>query len=484
MTMVAPVVNIVEAVLNPEGRFATLEDIYAPLGGNGEPLFSVSDGIVSIEMVHRDKRCRLLCACSEVGEQRLKEVRRVSDRLLCRPLVSLAAVSYHPRELYVFDSTGQGSHVDVVVQEIPAGERLDNYILQYTAAGETGPVRRLLPTLAAMAEELAAEGIVHNNIKPYNIIVAGDGRLTLTCGATVRLADSEGSEVDNDNIALALIAAVTFIAACRPDLYTELQRRKVFMLVGFCRIATRVRNIAATHDIAPLYQLCNSLLRRKRQLLGRGMLNSTLRALADTAPQPLAEFSVLVPAGGADSRAVGEETENKPAPLCRPEGDKWCYVLADGAPVFTGASESAFEGEFDKMYDYAEDFFGGRAVVAVGEDFGLIDLRGGPVLPTVFEEVRWYPNEQVIIAIYEGRSMLYDRMGGRIGHGEWEWLGDVEEGLIAASSDGRYGYITANGLTAIDFHFDDAYDFRGGEAIVEIDGREMRIDRHGKILGR
>jgi hypothetical protein len=149
---------------------------------------------------------------------------------------------------------------------------------------------------------------------------------------------------------------------------------------------------------------------------------------------------------------------------------KWHYLTVSGRPAFDG------------VFDYAEDFFEGRAVAGLDNNFGLIDREGNQVLPIAFEEVRWIGAEGIVIATCDGKTALYNRMGERLSPLEWDWLGDLEDGMIAAELDGRFGYITTSGETAIPFRFDNAFDFRGGQAIVEIAGAEYSIDLRGEVI--
>ena len=46
--------------------------------------------------------------------------------------------------------------------------------------------------------------------------------------------------------------------------------------------------------------------------------------------------------------------------------------------------------------------------------------------------------------------------------------------------NGRYGFIGKDGQVVIPLHYDYAYDFQDGKAVVEKDGRTFCIDKTGR----
>lgn len=115
------------------------------------------------------------------------------------------------------------------------------------------------------------------------------------------------------------------------------------------------------------------------------------------------------------------------------------------------------------QYDNAYSFRNGYAVVVVGENWGIIDETGKYVI-----------NPQYSTGYY-GLEVYYVTSALSVDN--------IEDILIPAMKDEKYGYIDVNGNIVIDFQFDDAFVFSDeGYAVVCVGEKYGLIDRTGKYV--
>ncbi|MDR0510757.1 MAG: WG repeat-containing protein [Rikenellaceae bacterium] len=462
-----------EAVVNPSGRFRTLDGIFVLRNAAGDPIVtSTACNSINIDVMLNGRRYTLIFPgnLTENSERKMR-----LKTLASLTLGSLAASTYLEKEIYLFDMAGRGAWYDAVLQEAPEGRPIHEFAASCVITDNVAPLKLLQENFAALAVELHEARILHHNINQESIIVTNDMRSVLVGNHRVHIAEGDES-TDVDNIGLALTGVMIYLATCRSDIFTALHTHcALCTLVGFRSVAPTLVEIAKRHDIAPLGELATLLFECRGVLKGRVRLNELLGQLAHIfKPEALAHFTLPAPEATAPVKAVNADCGHK-YPVsdmlrCVMRGGKWLYLALGGY--------QAFDGEFD----YAEDFSEGRAVVGLGNEFGLIDREGNIVMPIAFEEIRWFGVEGVAVASQDGKSTLYNRLGKRLTVKEWNWLGDLEDGMIAAELDGRFGYITPAGEEAVPFCFDNAYDFRHGRAIVVLTGKELVIDHCGEIV--
>lgn len=158
-----------ESVLNPEGRFKTLNGLFAVME-NGQPRMTTGEGRVSFEVMLDGVRHVLCCFLNDdpARDMRLREVSSYTRHIACPHLVPYLWLN---EEMLVFDSTGRAVRVDVALQRVPDGERLDR--LKVWPEGLAAGLDRL-------AEWLEANDFSHGNICGRNVWIAADGTPVLT----------------------------------------------------------------------------------------------------------------------------------------------------------------------------------------------------------------------------------------------------------------------------------------------------------------
>ncbi|RIE17606.1 WG repeat-containing protein [Candidatus Cryosericum septentrionale] len=116
------------------------------------------------------------------------------------------------------------------------------------------------------------------------------------------------------------------------------------------------------------------------------------------------------------------------------KGDKW------------GFCDSQKRIAIPTMYDRAEPFTDGIAIVVTNGKFGCIDSKGEMVIPVAYEQ-----------------------------------MGPFLEGLSLVHLDGKFGFVDRTGTTVIQLAYDSAGNFNEGFARVVINGKEGFIATDGKI---
>lgn len=146
-------------------------------------------------------------------------------------------------------------------------------------------------------------------------------------------------------------------------------------------------------------------------------------------------------------------------------------------------------------YSEVRPFRGGRAIVARGNLFGVIDPDGNQIVPPKYEFIRDYSEGRAAF-LADGRVGYLDESGNEIISAQFDpmrfhpsphgtqfhhGMYDFSEGLAAAGERGKRGYIDIAGKVAIPFQYEGARRFANGLAAVRINGKTGFIDRRGNI---
>ena len=140
--------------------------------------------------------------------------------------------------------------------------------------------------------------------------------------------------------------------------------------------------------------------------------------------------------------------------------------------------------------------------------WGLIDERGGVVLPARFDQIdgrpsNWTPGPALPRSVeasieigharpllgsvfpvrLNGQAALATRGGQLLALGRYEQIrGPIEDDRIAVRANGRFGFADGRGELAIPARFDDVRSFEAGFAFVKSGARWGVIDRDGRTV--
>lgn len=133
------------------------------------------------------------------------------------------------------------------------------------------------------------------------------------------------------------------------------------------------------------------------------------------------------------------------------------------------------------VYDYAEPFSCGYALVRKGEKTYFIDEANRPAFGSDKSDYKFYYSfyEDRCVVSKNGKFGFLDKSGNVAIDLLYDDAYSFSSGLAAVSKDGKFGYIDKDGNTVIDFLYTTANTFRDGYAKVSKHGRYGFIDKTG-----
>lgn len=141
------------------------------------------------------------------------------------------------------------------------------------------------------------------------------------------------------------------------------------------------------------------------------------------------------------------------------QGGRWGFVNLKGEMVI--APKYVKESTYSSLR-----FKEGLAIVTtdtgLNKKYGAIDKTGKTVIPFIYDQL--YPFEEGLAAANKGKIL-------KRGIQSWQ---------IETEANGKMGYITKTGKTAIPFEYDGGYAFNKGYATVFKDSIRFMIDKTGK----
>lgn len=440
--------NILESVCNPQGRFRSLEGIY-PLGDeHGTPrILSSSNSQVRFPVKWNGSEYVMQVFLSDDSQrmEKLRELMRIIDGADSPYLTEFNAL---PSEITVFDSSAEAHYCDITLTRTPPGAALAYFIKESCARNDIQALKNVLGQFCDMAVWLLGSGLSHGRVNFRNIRVNNSGRIKLVNYDHMRHAP----DADTDNKDIAAIALYIKLLSQDPGRYELLGKWTVSEIAG---------NI---NDPAGLMRRSGDRRTLAAALETFAGTAETLRIdlsslTSDTTPPELRDSSA-----GIDTRTWNRKHYDN---IERMEESLRCVEL-NGKFGFIDENWSEV---IPLIYDNATGFKEGRSVVVLDSLFGMIDKEGGLILPVIYESVDWYCEDGVAKIACDGRFGLVDRKARPLTGLDYEWMGEVSEGMICVRRDEMYGYISSDGKPAIEPVYSDANEFRGGTAVV----------RHGKV---
>ncbi len=204
--------NCEESILNTEGRFRTLEGLYVMRNDRGEPLLTTNNHSVDIEIMYDGAPHLMHCFLKHDMSvaDRLRQVAEFSQHIGC---LYIMKCHYLEKEMLIFDSAGRQIWIDVMIQRLPQGERLDTILKPSEAIGTQ---------LNELVDWLATNHFSHGNICPRNIYILPDGTPVL-----VNYTRASRQRSDADTRALTRLAA-----SCSADVVELCDEEVTYKFIG------------------------------------------------------------------------------------------------------------------------------------------------------------------------------------------------------------------------------------------------------------
>ncbi len=430
----------IDALLNPEAFVCSLGEFILPLRSDGEPIYySGNFGVVF--KVYRggtfsspvDKRSVFAIKCFTRQQWGRREAyRRIIDRMPKSDY--LVSMRYLEDELLV---APYGSDVmqscDVLVMDYIEGDVLCEAISSAVRNRDRVALMQLCSEFVDMSLWLLSQEFAHGDIKPANIMVSHNCKLTLIDYDGVFTADMNGEAQRElgtppfqhplradlpfskaiDDYSLAIITLSLFAIAIEPELYDRFNEDRENLIIDPSE-AVRGESVALNYIDRCTDTPKNLIELVKSPLATLPELRFVLLELKNRIESVLSTFNLA---------------NCSTTPLPFEDNAKWGYKLISG--------EVVVEPSFDMAWEYCDE---GLALVKVGRKYGFIDQRGEFVVDVVLE-----------------------------------YASSFCEGFAIAALNGKYGFINLYGNWVVKPQYDFARNFRDGIAQVEMEGRVIKI---------
>lgn len=454
--MVVNTLNYIESILNPNGRFKTLDGIYACLDEHGEPIMSIRNKYVSFEVVWHRTNYWLQCFFNGHADS----MRLISGHT--SPYLSQCI--FLSNEIAIFDQLGTIHYQDVMLQQRSEGEQLNDFMAGCCERGDTEALMKSLHAISRMSQWLYKNSFTHHNIKPSNIII------TPKCEPILINYESTQAERNNDDDgALCIIAAAIYAVIFSPHIYNN----SFFEPININKLASQI--ISTVNDGHPLLPISHMILNNNYG--DRERMNTLIERLAEASTMYLGNKTlnqmqknrvVSGPVDFSQYEFVGKLSDNM---IVVNDGGEWKFIDKHG--------ERVINATFKNAYDFEE----GRAVVDTGDGFGLIDHEGNFIIPPTFDDLTWDCENGIAIVMRSGYYGLYNRCGVQITDIVYNRIDECCSSLIGATDEyGNCGYLYKDGSIAIEFIYDEVSCFCNGSAVVDFHGQQLRINTLGEQI--
>lgn len=443
--MILTIVQYIEALDNPEGRFRTLGRVYPVVDYDGRPLFSVpGHGLADFEIMAGGVRTIIRCPL-RAGAEAESKLRAFAEKDRGLDSRFFTVWELREKEIVLFDASGRPVEQDVLVRPAAEGMVTEKFLRQAAAEGDTSIIMSALAELAELAEWSRN---VRREISVRKLLFTPRGRVNVT-------GFSATGELD------AAALAFFFTAA---------------MPAKFADAGLPLLTHAATEPLTE--RLCVEAAAagfpEPRQILA-GDVAGPLRRLALYGPERIAALGKCLERvvmqddpESVSEQSQGYERDGDVGSVCVKDVGGWDYAAVNGGSETVGTALLS-----------AVVFREGRAEVETPDGKGLIDREGRYILEPIYEEVAWDDYWGLAAVMSEGRWSLLDRQGTLLSENHYDWLGECSEGFVLAQKDGRCGFLDAQGRETIPFVYDDATSFREGVSFVMRGGESFFIDAKG-----
>lgn len=462
--------NYITSILNPNGRFKTLEGIYAVRDAEGEPLMLFTELTVDFETVYGGERYTLKCLLENDNAHiaTLKEISMYTTHIDCP---YLTPYTYLENEMIVFNHAGRAEYSDVLLQRKPDGMRLDAYMHDLAEKGDCVAIANILDRLAAMAEWFVDSEFSHGNICSKNIYITALGMPVL-----VNYDRSSRQRSHNDIIAIASLAAAIYVTACRPEIYDDIIHDKILTASGLRKLTMLFTDIMSNekaeelNDVFSMVAAANEVSDEAVCMVIKKLSKTALcsyAALENIAGHIRGRASKSTARDFAKYSYIGE-MQDMLMRVC--DGLNWFYIDRNGNVTIPGP------------FVTAEDFSEGRAVVETKSGYGLINVEGNFVIEPDCCDLEWNSIDNIAIVTIEGKSGLFSRDGVKLTELIYDQILPCSEGFLPFKLNGKYGFLRRDGTDVIKPVYDDAFCFKDGFARVKLGNRILLIDHEGNRI--
>lgn len=165
----------VESIRNAEDNFDKLTYLRPVIDDNGAPIMSSGNFAVVFKMTDGNKNYAMKCFTKE-QEGRAEAYQQIADELEDIDSSYLASINFFEKELFV-DCKCDENEFPVLLMDWIEGESMEKYIADNYQ--DNYAMSMLCYRFCKMAAWLRSQPFAHGDLKPDNIMVRPDGKLTL-----------------------------------------------------------------------------------------------------------------------------------------------------------------------------------------------------------------------------------------------------------------------------------------------------------------
>lgn len=448
----------IETLSNPKGLFHTLCGVEVYGGSDGEPEFrSGNFGVVF--KISTSEGIKALKCFTQAQAGRLTAYERIAEAVT--PSQYMVDYRFLDNEIYVFDDSNNGRYYPILLMEWVEGDTLSTHIQQAVITKSISRLKELSEKFDNLSEWLLAQTFAHNDLKPDNIMV--------------RKSDDQLLLIDYDGM---------FVESMQGEAAREL---------GTEPFQSPNRHTAAfdrhvdNYSIAYIRQAFKMLIDNPNRYVTDSLVCFSEEELAQI------EFNHIV--YGSDYQFLGDSVSGI---RVYKESGRYGFVKANGVVLCSAIFEKVHDfsdglaavhkdGKWGYMdangqmaipliYDDCTTFAYNFAGVKVGRKWGFVDMDGRRISKFVYDNC-WTAHERLALACRNGKYGFVASTGRVMIPFVYDFAQNftAKEGLACVKVGDKYGYIKRNGKWWKSPQYDYACSFRDGQAIVELNGKELTI---------
>ena len=375
----------------------------------------------------------------------------------------------------IFEENGTAYYV----MEYIDGSSLSEVIIKEGVFTEAEATRIIRAAAEALAH-VHSTNRLHLDIKPGNIMLGNNGKVTLIDFGVSKQYD----EVNGENTSTLLGKTPGFappeqmgnsIRAFTPatDIYA-LGATLYKMLTGITPPDSSSR--ACDDELIPLPDSFSAHV--------QNAVGASLQLSRSKRPQSIADFLALLSTEAVTAEVQSADENTVIEHYADDSTELYDTSLPDLIPI---VDKKGKFGYIDKngnevipcKYDDAWGLSEGLAGVKINGKYGFIDKNGKEVIPCKYDSAYSF-SEGLAYVQMNGKCGFIDKNGNEVIPCKYDDAGSFSEGLASVKMNGKYGFIDKNGNEVIPCKYYIAWNFSEGLAGVIMNGRWGFIDKNGK----
>ncbi len=465
-----------DALANPYGRFRTLEGVEPYTDARGDVVFFAGNNAAVFPVSTSRGTTTLKCYIKNG-----LHAKEVYSYLSARHDPLLTPARLLEDEIFVHSMFGEDGWHDVVAMEWVGGTTLETAIRR--ASREDGfNFGALSAAFEDLGRELLSREWAHGDLKPENIIVRADGTLCL---------------IDYDAMFVPALAGLHTLEVGTPPYQHPARDRTLFDKslddYAIAVIAASLRALALDPGLYKRYNRSDNIILYPADILsGRSeAYGEMMRLFASRGGHD--SYNLALSLGSPSPRIPGLAKKLQRRPLYTPvDGElpkaadiKSTYTAAYPEPYMDGGLWGYRDGTgrevIPAMYETAHAFSNGLAVVRIHGRWQVIDPSGTVVLDCAdYSVVKPFSEGLAAVCTKGGQWGYITREGLTAVEPRYEMAGLFRDGLALACSGNSYGYIDHSGQWAIQPVYGYATGFRDGRATVQLNDEIFEIGTNGE----